>query len=253
MTRQGSTASASGARAYAPQSSDPIIRDLEIMEQARNYHRWIVSQFDEHLGNRILEVGAGIGTYTDLLGDRECVVSLDVYGPCVEALRSRFAGRGNVVPRHMDISRPDREFLRRYGADTVLCVNVLEHVADDRAALEAMHDALTPGGVLALLVPALPALYGTIDLLVGHQRRYRKQELRGKLEQAGFTGIRLRYMNSLAVLGWYLNNRILKRREESRSQVALYDRWVVPVLSRVERYIAPPVGLSLVAIARKGS
>ena len=118
-------------------------------------------------------------------------------------------------------------------------------------ALRNMREVLRPGGRLALLVPAYQFLFGTIDRLVGHHRRYTRTGLSAALTAAGFTIRDIYYMNSLGVFGWLLNNRIVKRREESPAQVLFYDKAVVPWLSRIERVIRPPFGLSLVAIAEK--
>jgi SAM-dependent methyltransferase len=234
-------------------SADAVIRDLEIMAGAVHYRKWIYSQFSPYLGQRIIEVGAGIGNFTGLFLDRELVVVLDSYLPCIEYLKQKFIHNHNVVPVQMDISDPAITELDRYAPDTIVCINVLEHVQDDGAALSNMFKILTRGGTLALLVPALPFLYGSIDRLVGHQRRYRKRELTEKLTRAGFSVSSIYFMNSIAVPGWFLTGRILKQREESPRQVWFYDSVVVPVLRRMERFIRPPFGLSLIVIARKES
>lgn len=232
-------------------SDDAIIRDLEIMSEARNYNAWLLEQFHGYCGRRIIEIGAGVGNYTRQLLDRDLIVATDVYAACVNYLQGLFRDARNVVPLRLDIASPEARSLRDYAADTIICINVLEHIKDDRIALLNMHDALVEGGRLIVLTPAFPFLFGTIDRLVGHERRYTRKELRRKLEHAGFRIISLYYMNSLGVFGWFLNNRILKRQEESPSQVAFFDRFVVRPLQRIERFIKPPFGLSLVAIVEK--
>lgn len=232
-------------------SADPIIRDLEIMAAAVNYRRWIASQFHRFLGQRIVECGAGIGTFTELWLDRELVLAVDAYEPCVERLRSRFAGFANVVPIHMDIASPTFVELARYRPDTIVCLNVLEHVEHDLAALSMMFTLLPRGGRLVIFVPAFQGLYGSIDRLIGHHRRYAKRELREKLTQTGFTILDLLFMNGIAPVGWWWNNRVMKRNEESPLQVMVFDRWVVPWLSKLERLWPPPFGLSLIALAEK--
>ncbi len=232
-------------------SNDVVIRDLEIMTGARNYNSWLYSRFDRYLGRRILEVGSGVGNFTAKFLDRDIVVATDVHEPCVDFLKTAFKGKKNVVPLNIDIASPQSGILRDYKPDTIVCINVLEHVKNDRAALANMHHILGKGGRLALLVPAFQSLYGTIDRLVGHHRRYTKRGLGTKLTDAGFTIKDLYYLNSLGVLGWFLNNRLIKRREESPAQVKFYDSAVVPWLSRVERILRPPFGLSLIAVAER--
>ena len=232
-------------------SSDPIVRDLQIMAPARNYSRWIYEQFRPHLGQRLIECGAGIGNFTELLLDRELVVAVDAYQPCLEQLAQRFSAAKQVVPVHMDISSPRLCELSSYQPDTVICINVLEHVEDDASALVNMRSILQPGGRLALLVPAYPVLYGTIDRKIGHYRRYTKKVLIERIRRAGLRIRRLFCMNVIAPLGWFLNNRIFKRQEESVAQVMFFDCCIVPWLRPAERILNPPFGLSLIAVCEK--
>ena len=222
-------------------SDDPVIRDLEIMAGAVNYRKWIYSRFDKYLGQRVIEIGAGTGNFTEFFLDREIVVPLDNYEPCVAYMKRRFSGRENVIPLKMDISSPEALTLSRYRPDTVVCINVLEHVSDDAAAISNISKVLEKGGMFILLAPAFQFLYGSIDRLVGHYRRYNKRELKGKLTEAGFNIKEIFYMNSVALFGWFLNNCILKRREESLKQVLFFDRFIVPGLKNMEGVVRPPL------------
>jgi 2-polyprenyl-3-methyl-5-hydroxy-6-metoxy-1,4-benzoquinol methylase len=232
---------------------DPIIRDLEIMSEAVNYRKWIFSLFSKYTGQRIVEIGAGIGSYTGMLLDKEIVVAVDNYEPCIEYLKRRFSRNNNVIPLKIDISAQEAMELSRYSPDTIICINVLEHILDDNKALSRMFSVLNDNGRLILMVPAHRFLYGSIDRTVGHQRRYGNRELREKITSAGFKIIEMFYMNSIAVPGWFLNNRILKRKEESIAQILFFDRFIVPWLKIIEHVIKPPFGLSLLAIAEKGA
>jgi len=232
-------------------NSDPIIRDLEIMANTVNYRQWIYDNAREAMGRRIIELGAGIGNFTQMFTDRELIVAIDNYAPAVARMRERFSSQPNVVPLQMDIAGPELVGLSRYEADTIVCINVLEHILDDAAALSNMNAILQTGGKLFLLVPAFEFLLGTIDRVVGHHRRYGKKELAGKLGVAGFKIHDLYFMNMIAVFGWFLNNRILKRQEESLSQVLFFDKYIVPWLRVIERAVRPPFGLSLIAICEK--
>lgn len=230
---------------------DYIIRDLEIMSNASQYRNWIYSTVSNSIGQRIIEVGAGIGNFTELFLDRELVIAVDSYDPCIKYLEKRFKHHTNIVPMEMDIS--DSKFLElsRHKPDTIICLNVLEHVMDDVQTMSNMFKILVPGGRIVLLVPAFQFLYGSIDQLVGHYRRYGKSDLLKKVSGAGFTVNRIFYMNSLAVAGWFLTNRILRQREESLKQVLFYDKFVVPLLRRAEGIVKPPFGLSLVVVGEK--
>lgn len=230
---------------------DALVRDLETMSCAVNYRNWIYSQFSEYIGRRVIEIGAGIGNFTNMLLDRELVVAIDNHRPSLEVLKRNFMTSNNVIPLEIDVSSPDMLELRRYGADSIICINVLEHVKEDRKTLSYMYDVLKEGGRLLLLVPAFQILYGSIDRVVGHQRRYSKKELLFKLRETGFQVLEIYYMNFIATFGWFLNNRILLRKEESPSQVLFFDRYIVPWLERVESIMRPPFGLSIIAICGK--
>jgi hypothetical protein len=128
---------------------------------------------------------------------------------------------------------------------------VLEHVELDSALILAAHRALEPGGALLLFVPALPHLFGSLDEAFGHYRRYTKSSLRALLCDGGFDVIRLRYVNSIGVLSWLLTGRALRQRSISRSAIRFYDRGVIPWLAALEERWEPPIGQSIVAIARK--
>lgn len=227
------------------------VSDLEIMSNAFNYRQWIYHHISSHIGNRILEVGGGIGNFTELLLNRELVVSIDIFRPCVEYMQGRFRHLSNVIPLQLDIGQPGVRGLKHLVFDTVVCLNVLEHVEQDVEALCTMSYLLQPGGRLLLLVPAYQWLYGTVDKSLKHFRRYSRTDLIEKLEQSNLEVEFLFYMNSIGVLAWFLNNKVILRQEESRGQILFFDRFIAPWLSKLESYIPPPFGLSLVSIARK--
>src|SRR5207249_1235432 len=137
------------------------------------------------VGRRVLEIGAGIGNMSAFLVDRERVVLTDTEPYYLGRLRERFAGRPHVSVAELRLPAVSPGLVAER-LDTVVCLNVLEHIEDDRASLRAMHDLLQPGGRLALLVPSLRALYGTLDEALGHFRRYVPAELSEKVRAAGF-------------------------------------------------------------------
>lgn len=229
---------------------DITVSDLQIMTSAVNYRRWLYDQVSAYRGKRVLEVGAGIGNYTEFLGDAEQVVSVDIHDGALDVLRSKYGSDPRVAIHQADVADPSCRRLASYRCDSAICFNVLEHIEDHVAALENVGAILAPGGRLLLIVPALPIIYGTVDRSLCHFRRYTPGTLRGAMVQAGFTVEKMWWMNFPGIFGWLLNNRILKRTEESPDQIKFYDRYVVPVVRRLESVIAPPVGLSLVCVAR---
>jgi 2-polyprenyl-3-methyl-5-hydroxy-6-metoxy-1,4-benzoquinol methylase len=232
-------------------ATDFVINDLEIMSKALNYKKWIYSKFYKYIGKRIIEIGAGIGNFTEFLIDRELVIAVDNYAPCIEYLQRRFLDYNNIIPLKADISHPDVLMLSKYLPDTIICINVLEHIKDDVAALSHMRNILNSEGKLLLLVPSHSRLYGSYDHVIGHYRRYSKKDLKKKLILTGFYIEDIFYMNSIATLGWLFNYKLLKLKKHYVNQVLYYDRLVIPWLRAIETIIRPPFGLSLVAIAEK--
>ena len=215
----------------------------------RRYDRWVYRRLRPFIGQRALEVGCGLGNFTPFLLDRELVVATDLSAEYCAAVAARFPDAPHLVVLPHDITA-DPAPLIEYGFDTVICLNVLEHIADDLAALQNIHRVLVPGGVLVLLVPAVPALYGTLDAAIGHWRRYRRDELIRKAKDAGFTPETCFYLNLLAVLGWWVSGKLLRLRIAPASQLRVFDL-LVPLCAFLEALRPPPIGLSLVLIARK--
>lgn len=222
------------------------------LSKVTRYNRWLYDSFKDYLGSRILDAGCGYGNITGFLLDRaEIVVGLDSSPAFYEAVTQRFAGRPNFRCVLGDIS--DRDVvasLKPLGIDTVVCVNVLEHIRDDEGALDAFREILVRSGKLVVLVPAFNFLFGSMDRADGHFRRYSHADLIRKLNRCGFHIVMARYMNFLGIVGWFLNGKILRRTFIPESHYAAYDR-LVPVLRAVEARIAMPLGLSLLCVAQK--
>ena len=228
--------------------SNPGHRTLQRMATLHRYNRWLWTKVQPYVGTRVLEVGSGIGSMTRFLASRERVVATDISPEYVATLRGAFENHGNVSVCQFDMGADHLPAEVGAGFDTVLFLNVLEHVADDVAALQRLRTVLTPEGCLVLIVPAMRSLYGEIDRAIGHHRRYERAELERTLEAAGFTVERLEAFNMIGMLGWYLNACILRRRAVPRFQARIHDR-LVPLL-RLEDHVRCPFGLSLLAVAR---
>ena len=221
------------------------------MTRARNYFAWQSRLLLREVGQRVVEVGCGIGNFTGLLLDRELVVALDPEPACVECLRSRYGPRPNLQTLVCDTAWPEFRNLAQFRPDSCLCVNVLEHIEDDGVALAAMASILPAGGAIVLLVPAFEALYGPIDRNLGHYRRYRRGGIARLAEQAGLHVRKVHYVNSIGLAGWWVNAHVWKREAQSDGQIAVFDRLVAPLLERVEAAVPPPFGQSLLAVLTK--
>jgi ubiquinone/menaquinone biosynthesis C-methylase UbiE len=223
------------------------LRDQELMKAARRYFAWQAKLVRRELGRRVIEVGCGVGNFTRHLLDRELVVALDVEAGCLERLRRDLGNPANLICRELDVSDADFLSLREHSVDSVVCLNVLEHVRDDLGALRNMASVLPRGGKAVLIVPAFEGLYGPIDRNVGHYRRYSKNGLRALAAAAGFEA-RVRYMNSVGFVGWWVNARVFKKSVQSERQIAIFDRFVVPPLAWVEGIAEPPFGQSILGV-----
>lgn len=225
---------------------------LRRMATLRSYNRWLHERFEPYLGQRILEVGSGVGNQTQyFVDDCEKVVASDIERHYLRELVGRFPDRQNlrVASYAFPLRDGDREELAGERLDTVVCLNVLEHIEDDRSTLRDFATVLQPGGHLVLLVPALEGLYGTLDKHLSHYRRYGADQLRAAVTEAGFEVETIRFLNRPAVLGWWLNSRVLKRRVMPKSQLTAF-KWLMPLL-KLEEKRPPSFGLSLLVLARR--
>ena len=224
--------------------------ELEAVAEAKNYYNWIIDSFASRIGSRAVEAGAGIGTVSDLILQRAAPRELVLIEPDsanTDALRRRFKTDPRVDVRHGYLE----EFAPSLEANSVIAVNVLEHVERDAEFLRAANSALVPGGYLLILVPAVPAIFGSLDRAFDHYRRYTRPGLTSRIQSAGFEIEKLHYLNMLGVAAWFASGRIMRRTTLGRGQVRFYDRFVVPALRQIETRLKPPIGQSLLAIARK--
>jgi SAM-dependent methyltransferase len=223
--------------------------ELDALEHARNYYRAILRHFRPHLGARTLEIGAGTGNFARVLLDSGRIMELTLVEPAANlapTLRRRF----DDDPRVSVASSIDD--VPTVGAwDSVVMTNVLEHVADDAGTLRTIHRLLSPGGTCLAFVPALAALYGSLDAAFGHHRRYTKRGVRRLLLGAGLAPVAIRYFNMIGVMTWLVAGRILRRTTIATAAVHAYDGLVVPWSQAVEWRCEPPIGQSLVVIARR--
>lgn len=231
------------------ENADAGYKTLQRVRYARRYNEWVWSRLAPHVGDRVLEIGCGVGNFTQFLRNRTLVVATDNNEQYLRLVRNIFERSDNVQVQHIDWEHPDIAALKAHHFDTILCLNVLEHIKNDDAALAMFAQLLEPGGHLVLQVPALHRLYGEIDRAIGHYRRYGRDELTGKLTAHGFEPVEATYFNVPGVLAWYFNFVILRRRTVPGLQARLAD-WIVPWLGLEQRW-QPRWGMALIAVGRK--
>jgi SAM-dependent methyltransferase len=228
--------------------------DLEAMDFADNYHRWMLGLFDPYLGDSVVEVGAGIGSFSRLLAERDGPERLLLIEPSAEMSSTLAHNAGSLgVPAaaFTGFLHQAEELVSDFAPSTFVYVNVFEHVEHDVDEFQRVFAMLPSGGTLCVFVPALPFLYSRFDRSIDHFRRYAKRELREKAAGAGFRVETIRYFDIAGVLPWLIKFRLLGSTTLGAGSVKTFDRLVVPLMSRLENLIAPPVGKNLLMVARK--
>ena len=224
--------------------------ELDSLAEAKNYYAWVLRQFEPYLGPTVIEVGAGIGTFSEYLLGSPKVQQLITVEPAMNTLphlRERFKRNPSVQVLSGYLS----DHYTTLAANAVAAVNVLEHVEDDTAFLSEARAAVVPGGHLLLFVPAIPAIYGSLDKVFEHFRRYTKPSLRKVIEDAGWKPRRIAYMNFPGIAAWFMAGRVLRKTSIAPSDAKAYDRLVVPWISRLEQLVPPPIGSNIIAIATR--
>jgi len=228
---------------------DTVSASLAILSKLYHYNLWIFDMVRDHLGPTVVEVGAGVGNITQFLLNAERVVCLEPFEPYREYLAERFAKHLNVEISPSRIEKCPNADVGQGEFDSVLCLNVLEHIDDDVEALRRMKQLLRPGGRVIVLVPALGVLFGPMDRAMGHHRRYTMGSLKRAFHDAGLKPAWGRYMNLAGVLGWWWQGKVLKKSQISESKAEMFNR-IVPILSAFERLIPIPIGQSVVVVGR---
>ena len=226
--------------------------DLETMSEAKRYQAHVLELLRPYIGRTLLEVGCGIGTFSLRLAEiAERLVCIEPNLNCVARAHAALDGHPRISLRICHLEECDRGELLASRFDTIVCVNVLEHIEDDVHALTLFREivAETRGHVL-IFVPAVQAAYGPLDAALGHHRRYSKPMLRRAFEAAGLEMVSLRYTNPIGLLGWMYNAHVSRTIEHTPGQVGLFETLVAPWALPIDRLIAPPIGLSLFAVGR---
>ena len=222
---------------------------LHSLSNTHRFNRWMADAIRPWLGDRVLEIGAGMGNLTGQLLPRAAYTVTDIDPLHLHYLTNRYAGNRNLSVRLLDVADAAHYQGLENRFDSVVCLNVLEHVERDADGLRNIFAALAPGGCALILVPRSMQLFGTLDTVLGHVRRYTRAELEQKLQAAGFTAEKIFTFNRVGVPGWWLNGRVLHRKHFGKLQLKFYDTFVW-LWRRLERVLPWP-GLSLIAVARK--
>lgn len=221
---------------------------LEDLRGARHYRRWLTSLAAPYLGDDPIEIGSGIGDYAaELAPGRRSFTATEADPGRLAVLAERFAD--DPVVRVRELSLPCEQTGDYSG---LVMLNVLEHIADDVAALRSAAGLVRPGGAVVVFVPAFPAAMSRFDRLIGHYRRYTRRSLHAALDAAELDIQRLHYVNSVGLISWFLLMRCARMIPRDSAPLRCYDATVIRTVARMERRLRPPFGQSVLAVARVG-
>lgn len=222
------------------------VSTLESMSQAGFYNQWTLRKFDGYLKGDILEIGCGIGNFTLTLSKYGIVTAIDIDKNLINSFKKN--SESNISSGYGNIETGEY-FFKEKSYDTIVCINVLEHIKNDMRALENISKLTKKGGHLILLVPIYEFLFGSIDKSIGHFRRYNPEDLIKKMKGKGFTIISSQKLNFIGALGWFISGKILKNKQITENDIKLFN-FFSPILY-LENFIKPLIGTSILIVAKK--
>jgi ubiquinone/menaquinone biosynthesis C-methylase UbiE len=214
-------------------------------------------EISQGLKGDILEIGSGLGTVSEKIitdmSPASRIILTDISSCYLEQLQEKFSCNKNVSVCRLDLNcKADYDKVGYEKFDSIVALNVLEHVQNDEFALQQLYKMLKNEGTLILLVPCHKFLYNVIDTNVGHFRRYTKKELEYKVSKTRFVIQQIFYFNMLGIVGWYLNGNLAKNANINSTASKIFDR-LVPVSQNLEKIMGKKIGLSIVCYLRKES
>jgi len=226
-------------------------KDLEDLTAARNYYKWIIEIFRPFLGDTVAEIGAGNGNFTNFLAEEKIknIFAFEPSNNMYPLLSNKFKKNSRITTINKFFEEKYQEFTNFF--DSVLYINVLEHIEDDKKELKYAYKTIKKGGHILIFAPALSFLFSNFDKKIGHFRRYHKKGLINIIRESGFSIEDVRYFDSVGIITWYIVFVLLKKTTTNKTNIKLYDKLIVPPLRLLENLIPPPVGKNLLLIGKK--
>lgn len=228
-------------------SNDSGVRTLESMSQAVWYNKWTLDKFKKFLDGEILEVGCGIGNFTKDLVKFGSVWAIDINKECIAQTKKKVDGKALVGFGDIETGEC---FFKSKKFDSIVCLNVLEHIREDGKALMNLYNFLNKEGILILLVPAHNFLFGEIDKSIGHYRRYDKAELNKLVVRTGFKIVNERIINILGGIGWWISSKLFANNKVEENKIKIFNL-LAPIVLLLENIIEPPIGTSILMVVQK--
>ena len=235
--------------------SDPNgLQTLERFARATHFNKWLFDTIFPWCKGRVLEVGSGIGNLSTFFLQEEILLTAsDLRDEYCNILQEKF-GKNSFLQGIKSIDLSEKDFDTRYASlagqfDTVVALNVIEHIEDDSYAVANCKKLLAPGGNLVVLVPAFKTLYNLFDEELGHFVRYTSKTLPQLLKDGGLSVIHDQYFNAAGIAGWMINGKLLKKKIIPKAQLQLFDK-LIPAMKLVDVITFHRIGLSVIAIGQ---
>ena len=219
---------------------------LARLARAPRFNRWMADVIRPFCGTRVLEIGSGVGNLSRALPPRAEYVASDVNPLYLRTLENLAADRPYLKSSYCNVNDLDSFPPSVEGYDTVICLNVIEHVRDDSKSLMNIRAMLSETGRAIVLVPQGPWNFGTLDEVLGHQRRYTRQTLTDLATVCGLEIKSLIEFNRIGTIAWFLNGKILKRSSFGIGQIWMLNL-ITPIVRRLDNLLPIPP-LSLIAV-----
>jgi 2-polyprenyl-3-methyl-5-hydroxy-6-metoxy-1,4-benzoquinol methylase len=228
--------------------------NLELVSQSNRFISWIYGEILPVLQGDVLEVGSGLGVLSEkIISDLPCakITLTDASLNYVRLLQEKFSNANNISIHGLDLNcKTDYERTGYEKFDSIVAINVLEHIENDEFALQELRKLLKKGGILIVLVPCHKFLYNVIDRSIGHYRRYTKKDLERKAANAQLSIERMSYFNALGIIGWYINGNLGKNPKINARAYKLFDK-MIPLIRYSEKITGKKIGLSLICCLKK--
>jgi len=222
-------------------------KNLIDMEAAPKYTEWTLERTRPYVGNRLLEIGSGIGNNVRILRQYTDVVATETDPLYLQILRNAYMNAPGIEVHEWDATQPPPPDLPE--PDSILCSNVLEHIKDDHSVIVNADRILKPGGRMIIIVPRGKKLYSTLDSAIDHYRRYDKERLQVLFENLDYEIEELFTLNKIGVLGWWFRGKVTQQEAIGRFGLKMFNL-LVPLFKLIDP-VLPWKGLSLVIVARK--
>lgn len=222
---------------------------------AVNYNRWVVDFYKDHICGNVLEIGVGHGSFIDFMPSGvSSYTGLDIDPQLIEAAQKR-----NPQARYYigDLASVNfAHILENRTFDTIICINVLEHIENHQVALSNLLNCLNPNGKLLLFVPAFQALYQDMDRLAGHCRRYSINDVQKLVRSCNGVLLKWSYFNPVGGLGWWLNK--FKKHQDLNdsginAQIRFFDTYILPISKLLQPFFRRLFGQSVYCLIQRGN